>query len=95
MNGIRFFPLCRVRGSLGSTLAMAWNVGILLMFTFGAHLDFYAAPKFVIALMILNIVLLYFLPDSPIYLYKQNKIVVSIDHYPIFINYSMSAAVSE
>ncbi|XP_031634206.1 facilitated trehalose transporter Tret1-like [Contarinia nasturtii] len=65
----------RVRGSLGSTLALAWNVGILLAFTFGNYLDFNATPKFVIALMILTAVLLCFFPESPTFLYKQNKIL--------------------
>ncbi|XP_031629245.1 facilitated trehalose transporter Tret1-like [Contarinia nasturtii] len=63
----------RIRGLLGATLAVSCNVGILLEFIFGYYFNFYAPPKFVIALTTVCGVLLYFLPESPSFLIEQNK----------------------
>lgn len=62
---------------LGSTLVLFCNGGILLAFVFGSYLDYFATPKFVIALMILTGVLLFFFPETPSFLAKQNKLLVS------------------
>lgn len=50
--------------------------GIVIAFTLGNFCDFYAIPKFVIALNILFVILIYFFPETPIFLIKQNKISV-------------------
>ncbi|XP_055302940.1 uncharacterized protein LOC129568722 [Sitodiplosis mosellana] len=63
-----------VRGVLGSTLILSENVGILLAFTLGYLCDFYTIPKVVIGLTALCAVLICFLPDTPSFLMKQNRI---------------------
>lgn len=67
-----------VRGILGSTLVLSSNIGMLLAFTFGNYFDFYMMPKFVISLTILCMILLYFVPESPTFLVRQNKISVCL-----------------
>lgn len=66
-----------VRGVLGSTFTLTCNFGILLSFIFGSFFDFYTTPKFVILLTIVCGILLFFLPESPLFLVKQNKLSVS------------------
>ncbi|XP_031619027.1 facilitated trehalose transporter Tret1-like [Contarinia nasturtii] len=65
----------RVRGVLGSTLILAENIGILLAFILGHFCDYYTTPKVVIALMIICSVLLFFFPESPPFLMKQNQVL--------------------
>ncbi|XP_055298714.1 facilitated trehalose transporter Tret1-like [Sitodiplosis mosellana] len=64
----------RVRGFLGSTLVLTCNFGILLAFVFGNYFDFYMTPKFVIMLTIVCGILLYFFPETPSFLIKQNRL---------------------
>lgn len=55
---------------------MATNAGIVAAFMIGTFFDFYAMPKFVIALTIVFVILCSFFPESPIFLIKRNKLSV-------------------
>lgn len=60
-----------------STVAISETIGIILSLTIGELFDFYATPKFAIALLSMFAVSICFLPESPLSLMKQNKIAVS------------------
>ncbi|XP_031623073.1 facilitated trehalose transporter Tret1-like [Contarinia nasturtii] len=64
----------RVRGALGSMLVLTCNIGALLAFVFGAYLNYFTTPKFVIALMVVSAIAIWFLPETPPFLYSVNKI---------------------
>lgn len=68
-----------VRGTLGSTLVLSENVGMLMAYCIGNYFDFYAIPKFAILVTIICAISLYFLPESPLFLLKQNKLLVSTE----------------
>lgn len=68
-----------MRGVLGSTLILSLNIGILLGFTFGAYFSYYMTPIFAIILAIFSAIALYFFPESPPFLLKQNRMSVRIE----------------
>lgn len=57
-------------------MIMSGNIGVLLEFIFGHYLDFYATPKIVIGVTSVFAIALFFFPESPMVLMKQNKIPV-------------------
>lgn len=65
-----------VRGVLGSTLVLSCNMGILLSFIFGHFFQFYVTPIIAIAFTVVFVVSLFFFPESPLVLMKQNKLSV-------------------
>lgn len=75
------FPFTKtnsVRGTITSTLVLTENSGILLSFILGHFCSFHTTPVAVIALIALFAVLIYFFfPETPMFLVKQNKILVS------------------
>lgn len=60
-----------------STLVLTENFGILLGFTFGQIYSFHTTPLIVIAVIALFAILIYFFPETPTFLVKQNNITVS------------------
>lgn len=68
----------RVRGTLGSTLALNVHSGTLLAFVVGNYCDYYTTPMLSIALITVFAILFYFFPESPTFLVKQNRISVSL-----------------
>lgn len=68
----------RVRGTLGSTIVLNCNFGILLAFVLGDYCDFYTTPKFVIVLTCVFTILFYFFPESPSFLMKQCRDAVNV-----------------
>lgn len=66
-----------VRGKLMSTLILTETTGILLGYIIGSSFDFYAIPKFAIALTTIFSISLYFLPETSLFLMKQNRVNVS------------------
>lgn len=66
-----------VRGVIVSTLVLTENFGILLGFTFGQIYSFHTTPLIVIAVIALFAILIYFFPETPTFLVKQNNITVS------------------
>lgn len=71
------FDIHSVRGFLVSTLVLSENVGMLLAFVIGNSFEYPAIPIFSIVLLTLFAILLYFIPESPLFLLKQDKIKVS------------------
>lgn len=69
------------RGTLGAMLILSETIGILLIFIFGNYCDYYTPPKVAIALAALCGVLLIFFPESPSFLMKQNRILVSVNRF--------------
>lgn len=65
-----------VRGTLVSTLILMETAGILLAYIIGNYCDFYTIPMFAIALTTVFATTLYFLPESSLFLLKQQKINV-------------------
>lgn len=70
--------ICRIRGALSSTLTFSNNFGILLGFVFGNYFDFHAIPIFSIVLTIISAIALFFFPESPSFLMKQNRVSVRV-----------------
>lgn len=66
-----------IRGVLGSTVLLTFNIGMLLAFILGNYCNFFVIPKVGAVLAGLCGILLPFFPESPIFLIRQNKIAVS------------------
>lgn len=62
-----------------SSIMVCDNFGILCGFILGHFFDFYIIPKMVISIMVVFIISLFFFPETPIFLVKQNKTDVCID----------------
>lgn len=71
------FVFCSIRGTLLSTLYAVENLGVLLAYIIGEYFKFYAMPLFSIILIATFAILLFFVPESAIYLVRKNKIEVS------------------
>lgn len=67
----------RIRGTLLSALYAVENLGTLLAYIIGDYFKFYAMPLFSIILIATFAILLWFIPESPIYLVRRNQIDVS------------------
>lgn len=67
----------RIRGFLTSTQVLTENIGMLMGYVIGAFCDFSAIPIVAINLAIASAVLIYLLPETPIFLVKQGRINVS------------------
>ncbi|XP_055302945.1 facilitated trehalose transporter Tret1-like [Sitodiplosis mosellana] len=63
-----------IRGTLGSTMMLSGNTGTLLAFVLGNFCDFYTTPIVIIILTIIFAISFFFFPESPIFLFKQNRI---------------------
>lgn len=66
-----------VRGILGSSVMLSYNIGMLLAFISGAFFTYDVTPKAVCVIYFLYVILLFFVPESPQFLIKQNNISVS------------------
>lgn len=78
-----------VRGSIVSSLVLLENFGILIAFILGHFCDFHTTPMIVIVLIAVCTILLYFFPETPTFLVKQNKISVST--YGLIINKNLNS----
>lgn len=63
----------RVRGSLGSIMIFAINIGILLAFIAGTYLSYFVVASIMFFLPIVYIICFSFLPETPQFLIKQNR----------------------
>ena len=66
-----------VRGTLGSTMILADNTGLLIAYILGHYTDYHTTPHFMIGLTITCGLLLTIFPESPIFLMKRGKARVS------------------
>lgn len=65
-----------IRGAFLSTIYTTENVGFLIAYTF-SYFDYYAMPLFAVVLTAMYTILIVLLPETPIFLMRQNKIDVS------------------
>ncbi|XP_011865037.1 PREDICTED: facilitated trehalose transporter Tret1-like [Vollenhovia emeryi] len=63
-----------IRGMLASIVVFSVNSGILLAYILGGVMSFRAFPMAVIALAILYFVTFIFMPESPFYLVRRNRV---------------------
>lgn len=66
-----------VRGTLGSSLVLATNLGTVLGFTFGEYCSYNFSPILVIVLTVVFLCAIYFFPETPAVLTKMNRMKVS------------------
>lgn len=81
-----------VRGTLITIVVVAECVGNLFVYIIGdSHIvgsfSYDAMCIFPIALIAISVVLLYFLPETPLYLLKQDKIAVNEMRWSIAFNW--------
>lgn len=62
-----------IRGILATILVFSVNFGILVAYILGGVMSFRALPVAVIALIVLFLITFIFLPESPVYLVRQNR----------------------
>ncbi|XP_018399375.1 PREDICTED: facilitated trehalose transporter Tret1-like [Cyphomyrmex costatus] len=62
-----------IRGMLASMLIFSVNTGILVAYILGGVMSFRAFPVIVIALVLLYFITFIFMPESPFYLVRQNR----------------------
>lgn len=63
-----------IRGFLGSILVFAINIGILLAYILGGMMSMRVFAMVSLALSVLYFVTFVFMPESPVYLVRQNRI---------------------
>ena len=63
-----------IRGLLGSLLVVLINSGILTSFAAGPYLSYTDMALFGLSLPILFVISFYFVPETPIYLVRQNRL---------------------
>ena len=64
-----------IRGALGSLLVFANNIGVLLAFTAGALMPYWIFGIFSLMFSLLFLGALIFLPETPVFLVRQNRLV--------------------
>lgn len=67
-----------VRGSLGSTLVFACNLGLFCSYVFGAYIEYLTIPWLMVPITLVFVVFFVRVPDSPAFLAKKNLSQVSI-----------------
>lgn len=67
----------RVRGLLGSTLVFCCNMGLFSAYVFGTYFSYSTVPLIFIPFSILFLVCFLSVPETPLYLMKQNKFKVN------------------
>lgn len=65
----------RIRGLLGSTVMLSWNVGLLVAFILGNFMYCMTTPYVYLALNMIFYVLFIRLPDTPVYYAKKGMMV--------------------
>lgn len=85
-RSIVFFSDCRIRGTLCSILVLISSFGVLLGFMAGHYLEYSETPRFALMFPILYIAFYSFMPETPYYLMKTNRIEVRI-FFLVFLSY--------
>lgn len=66
----------KVRGTLGSTLILSCNTGLLLSYIFGTYFNYFVVPIICMGFPVIFMIGFVFMPDTPKYLADNNKIEV-------------------
>lgn len=77
MHAVDLSLIFSIRGAFLSAVYTTENLGFLIAYTFGNYFDYYAMPLFAIVLTSVYTILILFLPETPIFLMRQNKVDVS------------------
>lgn len=75
---IEFILRYRVRGALSSTLIFTTNIGITFGYILGYYCEYVLTPLVAIVLTVVFVVSFFFLPETPLYLVKKDRISVNI-----------------
>lgn len=75
-NEISFFCICSVRGTLNTILVVATSGGTLLGLLAGHFLGYAVAPRLFLLFPVVFIVTCSFMPETPYYLMKVNRMEV-------------------
>lgn len=67
-----------VRGTLGSTLLLSCNFGLLLSYIFGNYFNYSVVPIIYMAFPLIFLICFYFMPDTPKYLADNNRFEVCL-----------------
>lgn len=62
-----------IRGALGSFIHGSMNIGVILVYTLTPYFPFIISPVTGLTLSLLQLLLIYFIPESPYYLLTRNK----------------------
>lgn len=66
----------KVRGTLGSTLILSCNSGLLLSYILGNYLSYFVIPMICMAFPVIFLIAFYFMPDTPTFFADKNKFEV-------------------
>lgn len=67
-----------IRGTLGFLMVLIQNIGVLIMYTLGAYLNYYTVIWIALTVPALSLILMIMAPESPTYLVKIGKHDVSL-----------------
>lgn len=67
----------KIRGTLGSTLILSCNFGLLLSYILGNYLSYFVIPMICMAFPVIFLIGFYFMPDTPVFLAGNNQFEVS------------------
>lgn len=67
----------RVRGTVSSTLVLSSNIGVTAAFVLGYCFNFSLISQVPLIVTAVYVIFLFYLPETPIYLVKNNRIPVS------------------
>lgn len=74
-----------IRGALSTIVSVGADFGTLLAFALGTYCNYNVTPIAAIAVTVLYAVLFLFFPETPIFLLKQNQILVCMTNDTLFI----------
>lgn len=63
----------KIRGFLSSIIYIMMLVGFIIIYCVGPYTPFYTAPIIAVLLMIIDLGIFFFMPESPYYLFFKNK----------------------
>lgn len=78
-----------VRGTLGSTVVFAGNLGVFVAYVFGEYLDYLVIPLLMIPASLLFIVFFLKIPNSATFLAKKNLYEVTKVKFSLNINFNI------
>lgn len=84
---------CRIRGALGTFLALWFNTGILVGYILASWMDYYHVPFVSAAIMILFLTIFIWLPESPDYLAHIKKTEEADKSYTFYGNARLRSSV--
>lgn len=72
-------PIFSIRGRLASLTMLSRNIGVLLIFSFGAYADYFTVPCIFIFFPIIFLICFSLLPNTPQFYFRNGRIEVISD----------------